>query len=234
MIVNLTKYFLGYFTGKIIAIIMKLMDLNIDCLEGILENLTFYDLVNAAISNDRFRHAVNLIYDRKYNNKNPIFTFDGEKISFTMNDAKPVVYEHKNGLELLRCFGQHITTMEYHFSKFDEKKIHHKMTKMNCILIEYIQKYCSETVTNFEINFDGISSQLSMFKKPFANVDNVSLRIEDQTKRDVHMTIDFVVRLFPNMQKLSIKMDWFQFIHRHNGDIGNLPRLEYLHISDLD
>lgn len=48
---------------------MKITDLNIDCLEAILDRLKFQDFVNAADSNKRIKHAAEFLFLRKYNEK---------------------------------------------------------------------------------------------------------------------------------------------------------------------
>lgn len=79
---------------------MKLTDLNIDCLEAILECLEIGDLLNAADACRRLHHAANHLYLRIHGEKPLIDTkyYAVRPIAFAISNLKIA-------LQLLRCFG---------------------------------------------------------------------------------------------------------------------------------
>lgn len=181
---------------------MKVSDLNIDCLEGILNYLPLNDLLNG--------HAAEFIYVRKYSKQELSFDPTFEPNSISMADNRLSFKDLKNSLRMLRCFGHLVSKLKYHHEK--------------CFYsIEYIQKYCSETLKEFEIFFRGNPCELKMLKKPFTVVESFTLYAG---------CADCLVWLFPKMRKLRISPGDCQFVHKEC--IANhFPHLESLEIFDI-
>lgn len=173
---------------------MILTDLNIDCLEEILEYLELKDLLNAADSNKRLCHASKFVFIRKY---------AGDYISIYPNNDK-------RSLQIIRIFGSLIRRMECCFR-------YRTVTKS--YVTDYINEYCNETLS--EIQFLATDKNFDCFKNPFTNVKTVylwSCQIDEKK--------NCLLRLFPKMQKLTVKAVCTPLIHSETL-ANHFPYLEY-------
>lgn len=114
---------------------MKLINMNIDCLENCFEELDFIDFLNAADSNKRLQHAARFVFVRKYRHFSIHFSKryygDGDdKFHFYVTSLS--IYDLKIGLQFLRCFGDL-------FSSID-------VSLVNQHLMNYISEYCSNSL----------------------------------------------------------------------------------------
>lgn len=206
---------------------MILTDLNIDCLETNLEYLGFHYLLNVADVNQRLRKAAELVYIRKYQQKDIII--DG--IQKRMLSRKRLIHiqnnyifikDLKSCLQLFRCFGRVITSI---------------LLDLNCKkrmirqVLSYVQEYCSESLT--KITLLGLyCGTMSEMTKPFLKAETVT--IWDPIILPHCMARDWIIRQYPNIK---------QFIYRHrNGALyrtdcayfaHHFPHLEHFEF-DID
>lgn len=129
---------------------MKLMDLNIDCLETNFEYLNLGNLLNVADSNTRLRKATHFVFVRRYQNKK--IRFQDMRISqnrlITIDKDRIIINDIKSGLQLLRCFGSLIR-------EIDVQCYNSKYRWLYKYVLIYIQKYCNNSLTKFFIEFCG-------------------------------------------------------------------------------
>ncbi|XP_055323587.1 uncharacterized protein LOC129578686 [Sitodiplosis mosellana] len=215
---------------------MKLTDLNIDCIEGILEHLEIDDLMSAADSNTRLRHAARFVYDRKYSEKT-VSLLPGWNFESGSGPTRPeyIFYNVRSSFRLLRCFG-HLVSGVLHLESAPDD--YNENNENYCNLIGYIQEYCSATLNKFYFTFD---NQFEFFtlKKPFAKVTELRFNVKDQINANlcalgdfdaINITKDCLVRLFPAVQILEISAECSQFVH--SGCIANhFQQLEHLEIT---
>lgn len=112
---------------------MNITDLNIDCIESILDYLEFEDFLNAAFSNKRINHAAKFVFARKYN-KNMRYCFSIKPRSWRLpihqNHEITYIFRLKLALLMLRCFGCVIKRIEIMFT--------------NTVYDEYITSYMNQ------------------------------------------------------------------------------------------
>lgn len=112
---------------------MKLTDINIDCLEKILEYLEFGDLLSAASSNKRLNKAAHYILIRKKWHKSVLL------ISIRISRKRLIKFKYhwieindlKTSLQYIRCFGHLIYEVDFTMSaeqKLDQHIINNVQT----------------------------------------------------------------------------------------------------------
>lgn len=171
---------------------MKLTDLNIDCLETILELLVFGDFLSAADSNKRLNKAANFICNRNHRFKWIFLSLGRVNILKESSSAvigqKPIqIVGLKTCLKLLRCFGHLISIISI------QNEIHNQSEHVKQIF-SYLNEYCSDSITQI-----GISCDINGWKnlqKPFSKVKFVTLYECEAFDGE------YVNRLFPKMSSL--------------------------------
>lgn len=223
----------------------KITDLNVDCLEAVLDYLEFEDLVNVADSNIHINSVASLIFRRRYIQKEVIIVaeytcwkrrfccrriakkFEISKDSIRINDTQFV-------LRFLRCFGGIISEIKLDESfpfgnkspKFNELINNHKSDQK---ILASINKHCTESLTKISIGWHRKGGDFKKFNTPFTKVLDVCIEAWCLFKKD-----DFV-KIFPNIRKLKVKFrvemnNCHPLIH--NGCCAkNFPHLEYLKFS---
>lgn len=79
--------------------------MNVDCLESCLEYLSMGDLLNAADSNKRMKHAARYVFVRIYGQKVVYLSLlkSYKRAAFDFNDKELLIFNLKMGLQVLRC-----------------------------------------------------------------------------------------------------------------------------------
>lgn len=196
---------------------MKLTDLNIDCLDNILEYLELDDLLNAATANKRLNKAANFIYDRDYGKKQ-LYCQEIHRSrhrSVDLIDDLIIICDLRTNLQLIRCFGEVIFNIYLTLSTQSQ-------SMLGQYTLNYINKYCSDTL--LRIGVDNGQCALQHLSKPFSRVQDVTLgglQIVDGN------TIN---RLFPKMRKLECSFDFHQNSILANAN--HFPNLKTLDIHD--
>lgn len=204
---------------------IKLTDLDIDCLECVFEYLELGDLLNVTDSNKRLRNAANFVVDRKYSNTYFIF----QNIHLSQNRSVEIkknpkdfpqlkycitVRDLKTSLQFLRCFGYLKAYMEFDLSL-------PKPSELDQHLINYCNEYCSNTDMAIKI-VNGLEAWEHL-EKPFTNIETVYMvgchitdarSINKLFPKMRSMTCDFAgincksfyvnTNYFPNLKKLII------------------------------
>lgn len=121
----------------------KIIDMNVDCLERVLQYLEFIDLLNAADSDKQLNNAANIIFSRKHGKKKFIFGDTGLSKSPLIQTSKYFidVNDLKIGLRILRCFG--VLISEIVLYRFQDD-----ISEFDAHIITYINEYCAEFVTS--------------------------------------------------------------------------------------
>lgn len=203
---------------------MKLTDLNIDCLEGILEYVKIRDLFNVADSNKRLRHASKFVFLRKYGICKFRFICESKSIK-----PRPVRWEElirindlKSILQLLRNFGALIYGIIYY-------DFNHKNTGQ--YIIDYINEFCSASLEEIFISmYDHFI--LNRWKKPFTRLKIITIKVPDYIRPNNN---DCLIRLFPKLQNLTLFSKCAPQCFIHSGYIANhFPHLEYFTLNGRD
>lgn len=207
---------------------MKITDLNIDCLEAILNYLDFQDLINAADANKRIKHAAKFVFAEKYSDLKLVFRvlppsmrliipnpeIDDRSMNLFPNHVD--VHDLKIALQLLRCFGCVMKKIQLKFSK----------TVYNQYITSYINQFCADSITKFNIT-DIPEGGLNYFTQPFTRIEKV--RFETYEGEYQLAENDWLNRLFPKMKKLKVSSVFKCSALFENGDtVNHFPHLEHL------
>lgn len=157
---------------------MKFTDLNFDCLENVLEYLKLIDLLNVADTSKRLNKAAELVYAQKYGKK---------KVRFgDMTDARVSEGDHgieitgkhinindfKTDLQLMRCVGSVISSIEFLFLKNAERNLGIR-EKIEFGLFSYINIYCAEYLKEFHIGALKVKSDDNLSYVSLVNRENL-------------------------------------------------------------
>ncbi|XP_055301905.1 uncharacterized protein LOC129568257 [Sitodiplosis mosellana] len=212
---------------------MKITNLNIDCLERILDYLEFQDLINAAASNKRINHAAKFIFDaRKYNesklcfkvflpvsnstNQVVIVVREGHAPPFLISPKRIEIHELKMALRLVRCFGDMLNKVELIFQGLNHDQY----------IAFYIGEFCAESITKIGLS-QVPAGGLDHFKKRFTKIEKV--RFDTYPCQPKVATGFWINRLFPKMRKLKVSSIHTCATLFENGDtVNHLPCLEHL------
>ena len=145
---------------------MKLTDLNIDCLENILEYLKFWDFLNAADSDARLRKAANFIFIRKTFRTTVHFGNIKLARGRSRNVYWNAIKDLKTSLQYLRCFGHFV--LKINFESSDEGQL-----DLDQHVIKYISEYCSDSLTSIRVE-NGLE-KWEHLQKPFSKVERVEV-----------------------------------------------------------
>lgn len=168
--------------------LMKISDLNIDCLEEIFDHLSGIDLLNVADTNTRFRKAAVLVVARRIGCGIVFTTNFSIKFGFIRREElMGLVYV----LRFLRCFGHLIT----HLDIYVEYAIDNDGFSE---IIRYVNEYCAQNLLGIHINgsceiiIDNISKEF--VKLMFLSLNNCTL---GRNLKDFN-------KWFPQMKSLSM------------------------------
>lgn len=147
--------------------ILKLTDINIDCLEKIFSNLNLRDLLNVADSNKSLKQAVDLVYSRRFGPKTIFFRviFKLSRDSIEMSHQKIEFNDLRTALQLIRCFGHLISKLEYDHSIDTYPKHRNEVDR-------YINEYCANSLSELQF-FTTSKDVFERLEKPFLNVKTV-------------------------------------------------------------
>ncbi|XP_031629973.1 uncharacterized protein LOC116345067 [Contarinia nasturtii] len=190
---------------------MRLINLNIDCLENIFKYLEFHDLLSLANANKKLKPAIDLTFSQNYGKLRfkiadlEVFTprdeYDDPLYFFP--DGKISILNMIISLRSLRCFGHLITDFGVHYDHgsifYDEVDIS-ESAKRQKEMNRYIHKYLStESVT--KLKFGVISKKdfkMITAKKTFPKVKTIKL------SSDENVELKEFVRLFPMLTNLKV------------------------------
>lgn len=157
---------------------IKITDLNVYCLEYILQYLDLEDLLNASDSNIHLRNEAKLIFRRRYSQMMVVLGYENKDV---LPLLKTIVIETniikvnsmKMSLRILRCFGCLISKIElgsqFNTMVFYLKSMKHNVETMKCCIVPYkrIMK-----VEDFEM---GILGLLIDFAKIVPNMKELTI-----------------------------------------------------------
>lgn len=191
---------------------MKFTDLNIDCMETILEHLKFTDLLNAANANIRIRRTALSLIPTKYGlgtaaiaNNHRYFPYKLETY-WPKNNLEFRFDDIERCLQFFACFGPFLTRIELNIS--NEK------------ITSYINKYCADSLVEIEFRPE---AKVHLLNKPFTKLESVCFNVNSTEL----LQKDGLNRLFPNVRKLEVRTSNCYLFH--SGDMAeHFPLLERL------
>lgn len=196
----------------------KIIDMNVDCLERMLQYLEFTDLLNAADSNKQLNKAANFIFSRKHGKKKFIFGDTRLSKNPLIQTGKYFidVNDLRTGLKILRCFG--VLISEIVLYRFQDD-----ISEFDAHIIAYINENCAESVTSIGMrNCSGAG--LKHFKKSYAKVEHVYLQNCSAEK-------EWIKRAFPKLRELKICPSMCSTLLYNECTTNHFPNLQYLEIS---
>lgn len=204
--------------------VVSLFDLNLDCVQFILEHMPAIDLFSLSNTSSTLFHLVKKTLQQKLPNKKMIFqypyhSFDGKNFeqmdyeteaSITMR-ALP---KHVNIPWILKHFGHLISSIEITHGPNSPEKVTKKLVYM-------INFYCASTLQRFQItNF--VADIFDTIRKPFEKVVELSLNGDFENVGNLNF-------LFPSARILSLSA----FTISHLRTFGlKMPHVEHLSIAD--
>lgn len=180
----------------------KLTEMNLDCIEYILERLNFMDLLNVAQSNKKLNLVSCTVFLRRYRRDNWLCLEGSE---FRRN-LRLVVWQHgsrtkfiprdtNTGLKILRHFGHLFSGIKINYRNMSSKERQ---------WIEYLLSensgFCDMKIALVHCPEDA----LTWIQKPLENIRDV--RITGQS----NLNFDQLNEKFPNMQTLKLK--WVEIV----------------------
>lgn len=192
---------------------IKLMDLNIDCLENIFIHSSIVDIVNIAHTNKQMKPAADLAFIRTFSKM--LFCFhitspNPEELSQSTGESVNM-FDLQISLRLLRCFGHLITRFQIEYSK----KMRSAITKV----IHYANKYGSKSLNTMSFHNIFKYAFESSIRKPFANVENVEFHKCHLGEKISNFNI-----WFPSMRRLDLIKNTFDNEQRIK---KTFPKLEH-------
>lgn len=145
-------------------------DLNVDCKLDIIEAMDFFSMLNLAQTNRFFRSLADITFRRKCRSKQFIIIHDekSKKNSSDCDDRVEIVNDFSTTLNALKMFGHHMRRLSMVIPDTNSKKAQ--------VITKYVNKYCSDSLTEFDLTTsDG--SALHYMPKSFKNVEKVSFRL---------------------------------------------------------
>lgn len=180
---------------------MKIIDLNIDCLEKICQYLEVADLLNVADSNKCLKGAAELIFKLKHSKK----TVEIHGAHYRVEDIidsehSLMIYDLISSLRIVRCFGHLVTNLkitvdrtDYLYKVYADRFCH----SFHC-LITYVNQYSAESLVQFTLstNQEIPDKALNHLKKPFLNVEKLYIVQFPNLERSL------INKLFPRVRHL--------------------------------
>lgn len=155
---------------------MKITELNPDCLEHIFKYLHLKDLLNIADARKSLQDPVNQAFISKYHGKTIVSICPSSPLSdpsmhiVTIDGCKSEdVYSFGAILKFLRYFGKKNTALKIVFRPSMHGKLQNRITE----LCNYINEYCTETLTELELLFS--ERGFIPLLKPFRKLETLAL-----------------------------------------------------------
>lgn len=196
------------------------MDLNVDCLFIIFQHLDVYDLLSVAEANEYLLFAVQAVSKHRFGRKKATIRIDF--FGFSMNENKDEIQLFDIGqLELLKrnvlkYFGHSFAVLQVNIGiSFEDITVVPR-------LFEQINLYCSESLTDLQLSILKPGNMVDAFKKPFQNVNNLTIFYELNQFDNSHLTF---TEIFPALRYLT-----FHSFRAERCTWANqtFPHLEYL------
>lgn len=183
---------------------VHIADVNDDCLQHILEELSLEDLLNVADTNKQLSRVAKLVYKKKYGQKRVQMLFCYQ----SMDSDTISINNFSSCLKLMRCFGTSISKLSISYFNIPGPK----RIKLN----EYLNVYCAAHLTDLEYN----SGSLSYLTREFPKVVNLSF-----SDLDLKHERNDISTCFPNVQVLKL-FKWYD----NDSIVAHLPRLVRLEV----
>lgn len=181
----------------------KLIDINNDCLETIFEYLNLLDLLNVANSNIHLQCAAESVFYRKFRKIDIYFYPWIILVNFFHNDVIESSENHmqikklKTMLELLRYFGHMMQKLTINLSD----------RLPNREVIQYIKKYCSNSLTEITLYIN--AEDMDVSDLILSKVEKVKFVMCSRG-----LELSKYIRWFPNMREIFFCFGHFpQCIH---------------------
>lgn len=202
--------------------ILKIEDIGVDCLQQVFIYLDLKDLLTVANVNQQFRKAAKCSFIGKYSKK--MIEIIGKQYGNSgllydiLDDCKLVLLDFKTILQVLRCFGESISVLDFHYLGFKNVK---RFKHIYTVTVHYINEYCADSLKTFKM-----SPILNVFNmlcaKPFSKVETVEFSI-------CHLNTLCLNRIFPKLQHLHF--DWINGNAKFTALAEYFPHLEHLEID---
>lgn len=222
---------------------MKIIDLNIDCLEHIFNYLNLQDLLNVAVSNTALQYAAHLVFKRKHSQKMFVASLNVKLICRMGKETiNPTQFQ-----SFLLVFGDYIHTIALCYSdlKSNDRKNRKTFTKIIDtfrMCYTHINEEDQKHRRLFQEVFDAVSRHsfkalvgIAFFNFPkdwFSQFSRRLSKIKYVTFYNCHLGGDnntlLLSRVFPKISYLNIIC---RKNSKHNHIIAHFPYLKFLEIA---
>lgn len=203
--------------------ITKIIDLNDDCLVRTLKDLDLRSLFNVAVASEWLRPAAADVYKRRFGTE-MVHIHECEKlqsdISYHTSEQNNYIYMYglKTSLLFLRCFGSSISRLSVEYR--------HSRSNRYSYMLQYINNYCTKSLTSIEFNGMPNVSIEQQFQKVFANVKNLQVN-----RGSVGEQWPSFAKCFPNLHRFGLcsSATSGRFIEK-----SPFPFLEHLSVFNIE
>lgn len=185
----------------------KLSDINLHCLEKILEYLSFADLLNVCDLNQTLQNMASSVFKRKFSNKK-VHISDMIRTPYRIYEVNDDirVRDLKSIFQILRCFGNSIKILEicgdrYPFQFYNRQN---RLANMNQHrVVCYVNEYCGAVREIKYVNFP--QNALESVRNPFQHAETVTFASCDLGRAITRFNI-----WFPVMRRLILDRNTFE------------------------
>lgn len=211
--------------GQSVSSAVKLTDLNEYCLEAIFTHLDATALTNMADADEHFVSTAQLIYRRKYSEKQLVISEFGHKLNFGWMEELNVTLA-----SLVKHFGHLMLSLKIDYDcNVDESNAHHWR-----LAEQHIYNHCVDTLKFIEVSRTSIecidAKIMEENRKPFNNVEE--LRIVNyhdcgDTDCDLFLYGFELNDRFPRVRRLKLEGQ-LRFLTFMTAPLGHLTELALL------
>lgn len=186
---------------------IRITDMNVDCIEQVLELLDFVDLLSVAESNELLASFACRIISHRFHQQPLTLIFHGIKFrwqnynqDFRIENGEIRVLKFRTGINILKHFGRLCTRIIIGYK--------HMSLKEKRTIEYYLSKYCSaelSSLTDLTLE-DCPDDALNLMKKPLKSVKNVIIT------GDSALDFKSLNKTLPNME--SLELTWLQVTNR--------------------
>lgn len=153
-----------------VASSVKIVDVDNDCLEHVLQYLSLMDLINVADANKHLVRAASTVFGRNYKGKTVHFKSSSKlplnqrRVAHITDVDDIVIDKPALAFKFLRLFGSSISKIKL------SRKTSKRLSKA---LLFYINKYCSETLKSYALVRQDFTYMDA--KNPYKNLEEISI-----------------------------------------------------------
>lgn len=182
--------------------VIRIIDMNEDCIEHILKLLNFDDLLSVAESNELLSSVACRVISLRFHRHRLALILNGSEFrwkyhgqNYRIDDGEIYALKFRTGVKILRYFGCLCSQIAIHYKYMSSKEKR---------IIEFcLGKYCSdESVSMTDISLEDPEEDALHVRRPLKSIQNVTIT------GDSKLNFKLMNEIFPSMTYLRIT--WMQ------------------------